>query len=66
MMHAAYLDYWKAWTQVHTRRSDAGDAGQTVVITGLSLLGAAAITAILWATLKGGASNVTVPPATAP
>ena len=64
-MLSGHLAYWNAWTEVHTRdsRTDTGSsAAETVVITGVSLLGAAVIAAVLWATLKGGASNVTVPP----
>ena len=70
------LTYLRCWTEHHLtrltrrgrdrRRDDAGMTTETIVIMGVSLLGAAVISTILWAKLKGGANNVIVPPATAP
>ena len=68
------LTYLRCWTEHHlTRhlsrgdsRDDAGMTTETIVIMGVSLLGAAAISVILWGKLKGGANAVIVPPATAP
>ena len=72
------LTYLRCWTEHHltrltrhlthgdSRRNDAGMTTETIVIMGVSLLGAAVISTILWAKLKGGANAVIVPPATAP
>jgi hypothetical protein len=45
---------------------DRGLTEQQIVITIASLLGTAAICAVLWAKLKGGANSVEIPPVTAP
>ena len=48
------------------RDDERGDMAQTIVITGVSLVAAAAVALILWAKLKGGASDVEVPSPQAP
>ena len=40
---------------------DRGLTMEQIVIYGASALGAAAVAAVLWATLKGGSENVSVP-----
>ena len=47
-------------------RDDRGLTMEQIVIVGTSALGAAAIAAILWATLRDGASGVDVPAPGAP
>jgi hypothetical protein len=62
------IDYAKAW--LGTRLDWSSDDGlttlETVVMTGIACLGAAAIGAILWGKFKAGANNVTVPAPVAP
>ena len=48
------------------RDDDRGDMAQTIVITGVSLVAAAAVALLLWSKLKSGANNVEVPAPAAP
>lgn len=48
------------------RDDERGDMAQTLVITGVSLVAAAVVVAILWSKLKNGANDVTVPSPAAP
>ena len=48
------------------RDDDRGDMAQTIVITGISLVAAAAVALLLWSKLKSGANNVEVPAPAAP
>jgi hypothetical protein len=66
------MDYAKAWvgTKLGLDRdltdNDDGYTMEQIVLMSLAGLGALAIGAVLWAKLKAGANNVTVPPPAAP
>jgi hypothetical protein len=65
-MLRCYLDVFIDRVFADRAVDDRGLTEQQIVITIASLLGAAAICAVLWAKLKGGANSVQVPPVTAP
>ena len=53
----ARAELW-AFKQRRLHGDDRGEAAQTIVITGISILGAGVVAAILWATLKAGARGI--------
>jgi hypothetical protein len=68
-IYEQHMMYVRAWAATALRAEpgrDRGDVSQAVVLTGLSLLGAAAVGLILWGKLRDGASDIDVPAPQAP
>jgi hypothetical protein len=63
--HELFVTYFTALFG-RFRDDERGDMAQTIVITGVSLVAAAAVALLLWSKLKSGANNVEVPAPAAP
>jgi hypothetical protein len=62
----SYLEVIFGQVVDRARTDERGVTAEAIVIMGAALLGAAAVTVILWSKLKGGAEGVEVPAPAAP